>query len=193
MEIKDIEGFENYQITDDGRVWSKKRKIFLSQVLTNGYKQIILYKDGVYNNKKIHRLVAETFIPNPDNKPEVDHINGDRADNRVENLRWCTHKENCNNLTTIKRYKSVIRKKTNGMQGKHHSEETKKKMSEIHKGKISCRRKIVYQYTLDGELVKIWPSVTEVGRNGFSEVCVSMCCRDEQKKHKGYLWSYRPL
>ena len=55
---------------------------------------------------RVHRLVAEVFIPNPENKPYVDHINGNREDNSIDNLRWCTQKENCNNPISINRYKN---------------------------------------------------------------------------------------
>ena len=67
-----------------------------------GYERITLYKDGNRRVERIHRLVAMTFIPNPENKPCIDHINTDRSDNRVENLRWVTHEENCNNDLTRK-------------------------------------------------------------------------------------------
>ena len=75
----------------------------------------------------IHRAVAELFVPNPENKPCVDHINTDRLDNRAENLRWVTCKENNNNSLTRK-HRSEARK------GKQHSEEAKQKLSESHKG-----------------------------------------------------------
>ena len=63
-----------------------------------GYLQV--YLSGIRIPQLVHRLVARAFIPNPENKPAVDHINGNRLDNRVENLRWVTHKENCNNPNT---------------------------------------------------------------------------------------------
>ena len=78
----------------------------------------------------IHKAVAELFVPNPENKPCVDHINTDRLDNRVENLRWVTHKENNNNPLT-KKHVSKARK------GKKHTEETKQKIAESLKGKPS--------------------------------------------------------
>ena len=56
-----------------------------------------------------------------------------------------------------------------------------------------AKSKPVYQYTLDGELVKIWPSTNECGRNGYSQECVSLCCNGKHKTHKGYIWSYIPL
>ena len=68
-----------------------------------GYLQVGLGR--IRNSVSVHRLVAEAFIPNPENKPCVDHINGNRLDNRVENLRWVSHKENCNNPNT--KYKSA--------------------------------------------------------------------------------------
>ena len=112
-----------------------------------------------------HRAVAELFVPNPENKPVIDHINTDRLDNRAENLRWVTTKENCNNPLTIRHYseskrgrvitaewKRKISETRKGklmseetklkisatLTGKHrkpHSEETKRKISEAHKGK----------------------------------------------------------
>lgn len=62
----------------------------------NGYELVNLKKDGKHSLGKVHRLVAQAFIPNPENKPYIDHINGIRNDNIVENLRWCTQKENLN-------------------------------------------------------------------------------------------------
>lgn len=106
MKQVDIKGFEDYQITDDGRVWSKKTNKWLKTLVNSkGYLFIHLCNGGLVQNKLMHRLVAETFIDNPDNKPCIDHINTVKTDNRVENLRWCTNKENHNNPLTIIKYK----------------------------------------------------------------------------------------
>ena len=102
MKQVDIKGFEDYQITDNGLVWSKKRNVFLKPSLSAGYNHVILCNDGKQKTFLVHRLVAEAFIPNPENKPCVDHINGDRTDNSVENLRWVTPRENSNNPITLK-------------------------------------------------------------------------------------------
>lgn len=107
---KDIKDFPNYQISNFGRVKSKERitnvgiknvkeikreekilKLFHNK---KGYTQTILYRDKKPYPVKIHRLVANAFIPNPENKPQVNHIDGDKNNNRIDNLEWCTQAEN---------------------------------------------------------------------------------------------------
>lgn len=195
MEKIDIKGWEEYQITDDGRVWSKKTNKWLKLFLDmNGYLYVKLYSKGLGRWKKIHRLVAETFIPNPEGKPCIDHINTLKTDNRVENLRWCTYEENANNPITLGKYKERKGDK-HPMKGKHHTAETKRKLSEYFKGKINkklCKK--VYQYTIDNKLIKIWDSTNEAARKlGFSQGNIASCCEGKRKQHKGYKWSYKPL
>ena len=112
IEYRFIEGTDNKAIvTSDGRVfkryvvtkkekkpvgWSEFREV---KPWSNGYLQVFL--SGSRNPQSVHRLVAKAFLPNPENKPCVDHINGNKQDNRVENLRWVTNKDNTNNPNTI--------------------------------------------------------------------------------------------
>ena len=89
--MKDIQGYENrYAITEEGQVWSYKSQMFLTPWLQNGYEKVKLAN----KNYRVHRLVAETYLPNPDKLPEVHHINSIRTDNRVENLAWVSKEDN---------------------------------------------------------------------------------------------------
>ena len=141
----DVNGFENYLIYPDGRVFSKIRSIYLKPLLTrNKYIQVSL------NNKRIsvHRLVAEHYIPNDENKCQVDHINRDRSDNRVENLRWVTTSENQQN--TLKRKTNKSGHKNISYNKKYDYWDIKKtyKNKTIHKSfktKIEC---LCYKYIL---------------------------------------------
>ena len=120
MEIwRDIKGYEgDYQISSNGRVKSLKfnistqkyEHIMKPQPTWGGYLRVALRKDGKIRLFAVHRLVAEAFIPNLNNKPVVNHINGNRQDNKLENLEWVTHKENSNKskvITRSDRYNSI--------------------------------------------------------------------------------------
>lgn len=89
-EFRDIRDFENYQVSNLGRIYSKKRRtcIKVKRLAGRGYYQVRLSKDGKYYYKNLHRLIAETFIPNPNNLRTVNHINGNKLDNRLSNLEW---------------------------------------------------------------------------------------------------------
>lgn len=124
---KPIKGFEGaYEVSTLGRVKSLKRKEakILCACCRNGYLSVHL-EDKYY---AIHRLVGLAFVPNPENKPEIDHIDGNRSNNEVGNLRWCTHRENINNPLTIQKHKGMTGDR-NGFYGKHHTKEAKERMS----------------------------------------------------------------
>lgn len=122
---RDVKGFEDaYSVSNLGRVKSKERKVpnrwggFAtlherilkpSKSSTERYWRVTLCANGKTRRTGVHVLVAENFIPNPENKPFVDHINTDRDDNSVSNLRWCTSAENNNNPITLK-HKSDLSK-----------------------------------------------------------------------------------
>lgn len=164
MEIwKDIEGYEGlYQISSLGNVKSLsrmlkhnkggvkvKRETILKHQLTSGYPSVCLYNGNRVKQAHIHRLLAIAFIPNPDNKPEVNHINGIKKDFRIENLEWCTVSENIKHA-----WNTGLSKAWNKGSGKRSSEEIRIKVKEL-------RSKGITQYRI-AEIVSI--NQSEVSR-----------------------------
>lgn len=109
----DIDGFENYQITDDGKIWSKKSNKYMKLSDNgNGYLNVQVYENKKHYHLYIHILVANAFIPNPQNKPIVGHKDCNTHNNTVENLYWCTQEENNQHpITRERRSKSLMGRK----------------------------------------------------------------------------------
>ena len=148
-------------------IYSKYFNKYLDGVLSDtGYIKVSLNCiDGKKRRFLYHRVIAYIFVPNPDNKTFVDHINGNRQDNRAENLRWCTQKENNNFETYKERQKNCV-----------------------------DRNKTVYQYSLDGKLVGVYKSAHQASRdNNYSRGNICNCCNGLYKTYKGYKWSFKPL
>jgi len=146
-----IEGFEKYEVSNLGRVRSLdykhtgETKVLRPILNRYGYLRINLYKNSKLCSRSIHRLVAQAFILNPENKQQVNHIDANKQNNIVSNLEWCTNLENMQHARDMgllkltdeqKKKRSEKQKgKNHPFYGKHHTEETKRKLSESHKGK----------------------------------------------------------
>ena len=185
-----VDGIEHprYQVSNLGRVkslsWGKTKKERICKLTVSKYGYYEMRIDS--KTKKVHRIVAEAFLPNPENKPYIDHIDCNTINNIVEvdefgnpiknskitNLRWCTQKENCNNPLTIKHYRE-----NNNMLGK---------FGKKHHNSIK-----IIQLTKDLDIVKIWDSLTDVERElKIPHQNISKCCRGKYKTCGGYRWMY---
>lgn len=135
-EWKQIDGFPHYEVSDMGNIKSLySGKLLKPKIDCGGYLQVCLHEDGKRFMKLVHRLVAEAFVPNPQGKPTVDHINMNKQDNRAVNLRWQTYKEQLNNED--QNYKT-----------NQYSEEAKKlqkRFREANKNKIKQKQKEYYE------------------------------------------------
>lgn len=167
---KDMKGYEGlYKVSNMGRVLGMRGKVLKPlRNAKSGYMQICLCAiNGIRKRIYIHRAVAETFIPNMDNKPCVDHINTMRGDNRCENLRWVTVRENCKNSITIKKHITACRK--NGDK----------------RGKVVMQ---IYDNKIIGEFASIRKAsaMTNIHKH-----CISLCCAGIRKTAGGYVWKFK--
>lgn len=173
-----IEGFEGrYEISSMGRVKSVRRyvkngkgqrvvpeNIIYQDTLRTGYCQVHLYKDGRSYAKAVHRLVAMAFMAPVDGKPYINHIDGDKTNNRVDNLEWCTNNENQLHAIKIGAF--------------------------WHTGEAHPRARPVMQLK-DGARVKVWNCINDAVRNlGISQSNIVACCTGRRKTAGGFQWNY---
>ena len=201
---KDIKGYEGrYQISNLGQVKSLfftnnktkksyyREKILKQQKTRQGYMTIRLSQDSMDKTYRVHRLVAEAFIENQKNKKEVNHIDGDKQNNTVDNLEWVTRSEN-----QIHAYKNGFQRQTEAM--RKHSIEMGKKYGKINgkkSGRINIMKAIkenkvpVEQYSLEGRYIKTWDSMTEASLNtGTCKSLISNCTKGKRESAGGYKW-----
>ena len=180
---KDVVGYEGlYQVSNLGRVRSTTREVIHSSGMVQhrngkilsvdkgekGYLSVYLYREGKKKFYGIHRLVAQAFLPNPNNLPQVNHKDENTSNNMVENLEWCTRKYNVNYGTARKRGLATKRAKN------------------------SIGAEIpVLQYELDGKFVKRYDSSRAAERETeTSSVAIRRCCVGKYRQNKGFLWIY---
>lgn len=102
---------KEFIIYSDGRLFDLENGVFKhTHTNSNGYLHYIISNEGKYKYVLVHRLIAKNFIPNPENKPCIDHINTIKTDNRLENLKWCTQQENMNNPITYQKINNAKKK-----------------------------------------------------------------------------------
>lgn len=160
-----LNNLSNYLIFNDGKIYSKLKNKFLKETVSkDGYSVVHLtFDDDTKKVVQVHRLIAKAFIPNPNNLPQVNHKDENKQNNSIENLEWCTSKYNANFGTRNKRIS--LKTKNNSKQSKQ-----------------------VYQFSLDGKLITIWPSSKETGRCGYNASNVRSVCCGKRKSYKGFLW-----
>lgn len=187
---KDIEGYEGlYQVSNMGRIKSLERykenhgklqkveeKIKTINIKNSGYQFVQLYKNNKYKNLMVHRLVAQAFIPNVDNKPQINHIDGNKLNNNVTNLEWCTNSENNKHAwnTGLKQCTEKLK------------EATRKTNREY-------KSKPINQLDLQGNYIKTWLNAHEASRQlGIDRSTISQCCRGgrRNKTAGGYKWCF---
>lgn len=163
---RDIEGFGDcYQVSNRGIVKSLKfgkERIMKARKNKSGYLSVVLYKDGKKKQLIVHRLVAQAFIPNPYNLPQVNHKDEIKSNNMVENLEWCSRSYNINYGSRTKR---MVESNTN------HPKKSKQ---------VLCV-----------ETGKIYPSTNQVQRElGFYQTNISAACLGKYKQAYGFHWRY---
>jgi hypothetical protein len=167
--IKSTDNF--FGIFDNGDVINFKTNNILKHSLIDGYPCLCVVFSGRKTTIRIHRELAIAFIPNPENKLEVNHKDGNRGNFSIENLEWVTRSEN-----ELHAFRELGKKANSYWTGK--------------KGKENKSSKPVKQFDLDGNLVNTYSSVVEAGKSGFSISHISLVCNGKEKSHKNFIWKY---
>lgn len=187
---KDIEGYEGlYQVSNSGRVKSLERykenhsklqkveeKIKTVSIDNIGYYRVCLYKDNKLKNARVHRLVAQTFIPNPDNLREVNHKDGNKLNNNIDNLEWVTSSENNKHAWNT---------------GLHIC--TEKQRKQLSKNNQKYKSKEIHQLDLNGNYIRTWINAHEASRQlDIDRSTISQCCTGgrRNKTAGGYKWCF---
>lgn len=183
-ELGQIKSLKHTFVTKNGQRYTKREKILKPTPSTyGGYLKVNLCIDGKRFTRLVHQLVALAFLDNPDNKPQIDHKNGNTQDNRVENLHWVTAKENSN----MPLHRSNLTGEKNGFFGKKHSKETRQKVAESNRrrsGANSTRSKPV----INLDTGEVFVSLTEASRSlGLSDKAVYRAV-ERGGKCAGYRW-----
>jgi len=181
----DIKGYENlYQISNYGNVKSLEKniirkngkkqsfkpKILKSGLSKNGYLSVALTKNKKMKTYFVHKLVANMFIENKNNYKCVNHKDGNKLNNNVDNLEWCSYNHNLKEAYKLGLKKPYWLNK---------------------KGKDNKSSKKVVQLSKKNEIIKIWDSLIDTQRYGnFNFKCVCACCKGKQKYHKNFIWKY---
>ena len=169
---KDVEGYEGiYKVSNYGRIkrlYRNKKEKILKSYIRNGYYSVRLSKENKIKNFTVHRLIGKAFINNPNNYNTIDHINGIKTDNRLENLEWVTHKENTNRA-----WKKGL---CNGNKGKFG---------------IQSKKSIKIVQLKNGERINEFYGAYEAERaTGIANSSINECCRNKRKTAGGYEWKY---
>lgn len=188
---KDIPGWEGYyQSSTMGRIKSLcrmsasakmlKTKILRQNFIRRGYLVARLYFGGKQKSYQVARLVAITFLPNPEGKPTVDHINNIKTDNRVENLRWATYQENMNNPISIQHRKEMMRGVSFWQQSK----------SRPRKGLDNNRAHSIVGINPNTSEIRYYTLLGDCAKDGFTPSNVSKVCRKIIKRSGGWMFFY---
>ena len=169
--MKELEKYKGYFIDENGNLFSTKSNKYIKHRLSKfGYIRVGIYHNGKSKQLFIHRLLAETFIPNPENKKDVNHINGIKSDFSLENLEWNTRSENMKHS-----YKELWNKWI---------------WLWIFWKEHNCSKK-VNQYTLHWGFIKTWDCMKDIQRElNIVSQNISKVCRWKQKTAWWYIWKY---
>lgn len=188
---KDVIGYEGlYKVSNLGNVMNLKRNKILKLRKRMGYNSVILYKNNEPKSQRVHRLVGFAFIPNPFNKPQINHKNGIKDDNRVENLEWVTLSENRQHAyDTGLQHHSY--KSTEALLNYRKTEKYKQYEKINLQKAINKNKKTILQYLKDGTFVKKWDCVLYASKKlNIDNSDIIKCCKGKLKTAGGFVWRY---